>query len=214
VLAWFESKYMVRIETARRDTAGWSRTEVATIRMATSLGSGDVDGDGSPDLVVGRVYGDAIGSDGDAFVLRPGGQRIPIPIRGGVRALGVVDLDGDRRAEVLLGDGWNRDYGTRARGLLTKAVHERGSFVSEQLDDGAGQYGLDQIFAADLDGDGRPEIVTRGNAFVRVLRWHDGRWSAQTIGTACRLALAVELDSRPGLELFTLCEDGAQIKKP
>jgi hypothetical protein len=216
VIAWFESKYMVRIESAQRGAGGWTRKPLATIRMATSLASGDVDGDGQPDLVVGRVYGDAVEADGDAFVLRAGGQRIPIPITGGVRALCVFDLDGDRRAEVLIGDGWNRDYGKLARGLLTKASYANGSFATELIDDGAGQYTLGQIFAADLDGDGRPEIVTRGNSFVRVLRraGNEGRWSATTVGTACPVALAADLDPRPGLELFTLCEDGAQIRKP
>jgi hypothetical protein len=216
VIAWFESKYMVRVESARREKGRWARTELATIRMATSFGSGDVDGDGKPDLVVGRIYGETLEADGDAFVLRPGGERVPIPITGGVRALGVADLDADGRAEVLLGDGWNRDYGTRARGLLTRASlrPEQASFASELLDDGAGQYMLEQVFAADLDGDGRAEIVTRGNAFVRVLRSRDGRWHAESVGQACRVAFAADLDPRPGLELFTLCEDGAQIRKP
>ena len=77
LLAYFDSKYTVSSVIAKRGAQTWQVSKIASLRMATSYARGDVDGDGVIDLVVGRVYGDDKGLDGDAFVLAPDGKRQP-----------------------------------------------------------------------------------------------------------------------------------------
>jgi hypothetical protein len=203
-VAFFESKYMVKVARARHAANRWSLEDLATLRMATTLAWGDVDGDGLMDLVVGRVYGEEQGGDGDAFVLRPGGQRIPIPTVRGVRGLAVADLNGDGRNEVYLGDGWHQDYGKQARGLLSRARWVNGAFETEILENTPGQYTLWDILPADVDGDGRKELVTRGSSYVRAFRFHQGRWQGLTIAGASRGIAVGELDGIPGDEVLVL----------
>jgi hypothetical protein len=205
-IAAFADKYEVRLSRARRGPDGWRLEEVERLRMATAYATGDVDGDGVADLLVGRVYGDAQGLDGDAFLRRPDGTRVTIPTTRGVRAIAVADVDGDGRAEVFLGDGWHRDYARQARGLLTGARWQDGAFAAETLEDTPGQFTLWQILAVDVDGDGRPELVTRGNRYVRVYRHAEGRWHGLTIAGEARDVAVGDLDDRPGAEILILGE--------
>ena len=54
LVAWFDSKYTVTSAIAKHGAQGWQLDKLASIRMATSYARGDIDGDGKPDLVVGR----------------------------------------------------------------------------------------------------------------------------------------------------------------
>lgn len=210
LVAHFESKYRVSLAHAERGTSGFVLTPIETIHMATSVALGDLDHDGHEDLLIGRVYGEDPEGDGDAFLRRPDGTRVPIPVVGGVRSLAVVDLDGDGRSELLIGDGWNRDYGRVARARLTHAWWETGEFRSALIEDSAGQFTLWDVRALDFDGDESMEIVTRGSAKVRLLTRARGRWQGRQIGPACEDLLALELgDGRPAILLA--CESGGQI---
>jgi hypothetical protein len=212
LVAHFQSKYMVELAYAEPAGERWTFTPIATLRMATSFALADLDGDGADDLVVGRIYGDEPEADGDAFVLRPDGTRVPIPIVGGVRSLTVADLDGDGQLELLIGDGWNRDYGKVARARLTRAWWDAGEFRSELLEDAAGQYTLWDILAVDLDGDGEPELVTRGSSAVRVLRRGAEGWVGRTVAAGCREVFTIEFEGRP--ELLGVCEAGNLVLEP
>jgi hypothetical protein len=211
LLAHFESKYMVQLAHAQRGANGWTFSPIDTIRMATSVALGDLDGDGNDDLIIGRVYGEGPDGEGDAFLLRPDGTRVPIPTVGGVRSLAVVDLDGDGRLELLLGDGWNRDYGRVARARLTRAWWDAGVFRTELLEDSEGQYTIWDILAIDLDRDGNPEIVTRGSAEVRTLTRADGRWQGSRVAAVCHDLLALVLAPEQAPSVLLACEDGGQI---
>jgi hypothetical protein len=211
LLAYFDSKYVVKAVLARKGAAGWALRDLAELRMAMSWARGDVDGDGRADLVVGRLYGDTTGVDGDAFWLRPDGRRVPVPTTRGVRGLAVVDSDGDHRGEVFLGDGWHQSYGTQARGLLTWSRWDGHAFHSQTIEDTPGQYAVFRIFPADVDGDGKPEIVTMGNAYVRVFRRERGRWKGLTVAGACRDVVAANLDGQPGEELVVVGDRSERI---
>lgn len=211
VVAWFDSKYMVQLARARRDGGRWTVDEGSTIRMATSLAVGDVDGNGTDDLVVGRLYGDSIDEPGDAFILQPDGSRTALPVTRGVRALALADLDGDGAGEVLAADGWHKSYADHAEALLTLIDVGEGTPEAERLDRSEDEFVLWDVTPADLDGDGQLEIVTRGNAHVRVLDRQDGRWSASTVQSACDEAAAADLTAAPGSELLLLCSGGAEL---
>ena len=206
----YASKYMVRAVRARRGIAGgWAFDEIATIRMATSWLEGDLDRDGRPELVVGRVYGDDMDAEGDAFLLAADGARTPIPTRRGVRDLALVDLDRDGALELLVADGWHRSYAREGRGRLSwlRPDDEGGGLRAELIDEGAGQYTVWEVVPADLEGDGRQEVVTRGSAVVEVRRRDAaGAWSRQAVAGEARDLAVGDLDGRPGEEILVLGE--------
>lgn len=203
-VAYFDAKYTVSSVIASPSGSGWDVAKVASLRMATSYARGDLDGDGSPELVVGRVYGDEKDRDGDAFVLAADGTRTPIPTTRGCRAVAVADTDDDGRAEVFLADGWHQNYGEKARGLVSWAHRKDGAFVTELIEDTAGQYGIEQIAIAKIGG--TTAVVTRGNLYVRVfVRAADG-WRGITIAGAVRDLAVGDLDGKPGDEIVLVGE--------
>jgi hypothetical protein len=212
LLATYASKYVVRIAAARRrpGKGGWTVEERAAVRMGTSHARGDLDGDGTAELVIGRVYGDQLGDPGDALVLWAGAERSEVPTVRGVRGLALGDSDGDGKDEVFLGDGWDRDYGKVARGLVSWARLEDGAMTTELIEDTPGQYTVWQIEAADLDGDGKIELVTRGSHYVRIYRRVGPRWQGVTIAGPVRHLAVGPLDDRPGDEILLL-GDKAEI---
>jgi hypothetical protein len=214
-VAHFTTRYEVASHRAMRSNAEWDMSPLATLRMAMSYALGDVDGDGTPDLVVGRVYGDAKDVDGDAFVLRPDGARVAIPTTRGVRGLAVVDTDGDGKAEVFLGDGWHQDYGNVARAQLTHArfdpeLADGGGFRSEVIADMPGEYTLWQILPADLYGGDTPALVVRGSDYVHVLHRTESGWASRRVANKARHVVVGDLDGRPGDEVL-IVSDAAEI---
>jgi hypothetical protein len=205
LLAYFANKYEVRSVWAKLENNAWSMTDISQLRMATSYAIGDVDGDGQPDLVVGRVYGEDQEATGDAFVLRPDGTRTPIPTTRGVRGLAITDLDGDGKNEIYLGDGWDKNYGQVAQGLLTRSRWDGAAFQSELIENTEGQFTIWKIIPADVDGDGRPELVTQGPKYARAYRLQGGAWQAVTFGGANPKDMATaSFDDQPGEDVLLI----------
>jgi hypothetical protein len=201
LIAYFDSKYMVTSAIATKGAQGWTAKTIASIRTATSYARGDLDGDGKPDLVVGRVYGDDKGIDGDAFVLAPDGSRKRIPSTRGLRSVALIDSDGDGKLELFMGDGWHQNYGQFAHGLLTMAKPDgSGGFKTELVEDTPGQYEIMKTLAATIDG--KRALVTNGSHYVRVF-WRDGAaWKGLTIAGASRDVAVGDLDGKPGDEIL------------
>ena len=168
-VAYFESKYLVKSVVASKGPSGWTTRDFATLRMATSYA---VMPDG--DIAVGRIYGDAKGKDGDAFVMSAGGKRTPLPTLRGVRSLAVAGGD------VWLGDGWHQNYAAEGHGRLVR-VH---AGTAELIEDTAGQFAIERILPTTIDG--KLVVVTLGSHYVRAFANVGGAWKGLTIAGAAR----------------------------
>ena len=71
--------------------------------------------DGS--VIIGRIYGEELRSDGDLKRHRDGAAA-PLPSLRGGKALELADLDGDGNAELLVSDGWHYQYGHNAEARI------------------------------------------------------------------------------------------------
>jgi hypothetical protein len=203
LVAFYDSKYTVTSTIAKPAEQGWRRNTVASIRMATSYARGDIDGDGKPELVVGRIYGDDMGIDGDAFVLAPDGTRTMLPTTRGSRALAIAGGD------VYLADGWHQNYGDNARGLLTRVHHDQTGYHAQLVEDTAGQYGIERILPATIDG--KLVLVTLGSHYVRAFTRDGERWRGLTIAGAARDIAVGDLDGKPGDEIAVVGDTSALV---
>lgn len=164
-VAYFDSKYTVKSVRIRDRQV----SDVASLRMATSYARTD-----TGELAVGRVYGDAKGQDGDAFVLHADGTRTPIPTLRGVRSIATAGGD------IYLGDGWHQNYADQAHGRLVR-VH---AGAAELIEDIAGQFSVERILPTTVAG--HLVLVTMGNRYVRAFVQTGATWKGVTLGGAAR----------------------------
>ncbi|HEY3140929.1 MAG TPA: VCBS repeat-containing protein [Acidimicrobiales bacterium] len=125
--------------------------------------SGDVDGDGAIDQVALYIEPPDLNPTLTVRVVYARGtteeQTIDAAIA--IALLGVTDLDGDGREEVafLHDGGAHTSYGTFLGTAVTGQLHPVGFGVGEVVIDSSAA--MDAGFSCpDLDGDGRPELVT------------------------------------------------------
>lgn len=187
LFAYFSEKYFVDICVARRGASDWTVEKVANIRMGPNVAAADVLGDGKPRIIVGRPYGDSQPSIGDAILL-DGQKRIVLPAFRGTSSIAAGDVDGDRKVDIVVGDGWHSNYGKIARARL--AIIRRGvdgKWDYELIEDLPEHYRIRQIELLDFDGDGKQEIVARGErknslgGDVRLYRHTKDGWKGATL---------------------------------
>jgi len=179
--------------------------------MAMSMAPASVPRAGA--LLVGRLYGDAVGADGDAFVWLDG-KKLPVPTTRGVSAVAVADLDGDGKQELLLCDGWSQRYAAEGRALLTEARFERGAFRTRRLLELPGEYSISEVQAVDVDGDGKPELLVRGSGTLQLFRRRAGAWSGAVLARGAGDAVAVDLDGDRRAEVVVVGREAAVITLP
>jgi hypothetical protein len=176
----FERGEPKRLEAFLLDGAdGWRRTDLdlswpgappaadpsAGVFLATAVG--DVDGDGEDEIVVAVTpYS---GPCRLTLLKRRGGSWSPLPVLGFdpgdidfLRSVAVGDVDGDGRAEIVVG--------TRPNGHVILIDGEGDRYTPTVLDRdayGAGATNTREVLIADVDNDGRPEIlaaIARGHS--------------------------------------------------
>jgi Thiol-disulfide isomerase and thioredoxins len=180
ILSYFASKYIVETVAISMDgTGNWQNKVVEKKRMATSRDIGVLPGNANPVAVVGRPYGDTVGMTGDAYIKLIDGEK-PLPAFRGVKVVRIGDLNGDGKNEIFIGDGWHQDYGKIARGRLAMINSTDTGYQYELIEDVKGQPEISQIVIADITGDGKNELVTRGNKYFRVYTKDRGAWKVFT----------------------------------
>ncbi len=194
-------------DTLMRPLAGWPQATGGGVKAAPLVA--DLNGDGSPEVLAGA-------EDGRLYAWHASGAAVAgWPVRLGddqstdYRVLAtpaVGDLDADGRPEVIVPLADGRLYALRADGTPWWGVslgEERDSFGSQVLNSSPR--------LADLDGDGRPEIVVGSSDGKLYVFDGDGalRWSYQTgdmiLGAP---AVADFVAARPGPEVAVASGDG------
>ncbi len=160
--AYYISKYFVKTRHIEGDG---KVIEGPEIRMASSRAFGDLDGKGGVDELIGRVYGDEKGMPGDFWYDLGKGRTQIFEVAKGVKDVAFVDLGG-KRPTALISDGWVSNYGAEARARLVRVRMEKGKPAVELVGESPDEFTFFDIAAADLDGDGKSEVVVRGNKRV------------------------------------------------
>lgn len=163
VVGYFETKHRVGV---RHLLADGSVRRGAPEIMATSRLIVDLDRDGKPDEVIGRVYGDDQGSPGDLTV-RLGDRTVPIPTDRGVRALGLARLSGGDAPAVLFADGWAANYGVEGRAKLAAARLRGDELEVQRLAESPGEYTLFSIFV--IPAGDHDRVLVQGSRHLSLL---------------------------------------------
>jgi len=139
---------------------------------------GDVDGDGRPDLIVSiqasvPPQANVIGDSGGLLILRQDpatpGRFLPaawVWTGGGAAAAAVAELTGDGLADVAVADGV---FVNSRLLLLAQAPGRPGALLPPVPVPVGSGHGFRDLAVADVDGDGRPDLVLAGYDCVALL---------------------------------------------
>ncbi|MCX7818767.1 MAG: VCBS repeat-containing protein [Kiritimatiellae bacterium] len=178
----------------------WSRFEVGTPGPIETLLAADINGDGQLDLVP-NVVGRPVWYSFQRDPAVAGGARWtehPLPGQAGVHGLGVGDVDGDGRVDVVTPRGWLQNAPTGWVWFAEYDLKERASVP---------------ILVGDQDGDGDADLVW-GSAHDVGVRWLEqtrdssGRrgWRRHEVDSSWSQAhtmVAVDLDGDGRQEVVT-----------
>jgi len=144
--------YKLLLDAAGKGTGRFSEHVIYDAKTGHGFGCGDVNGDGRPDIVLAKGWLQApaqpLGGEKWAFHQEfdlGGGASCPLI---------VADVNGDGKADLIVGNG----HGYGLDWFEQKSDAGKRTFLKHPIDPGSSQY-HDMIWT-DIDGDGKPELVT------------------------------------------------------
>ncbi|MBU1536622.1 VCBS repeat-containing protein [Myxococcota bacterium] len=158
--AHFTSKYKVAI-VAFPPPYDKGPTPVDEINMVTKIAM--VSDGAKANLMLGRLYGDVAGSEGDLFIHVDKTQRVLLPSKRGVRSLLSATFDTSLGECLYAGDGWHKNYGQIARAHLAQFKKVKDKWERKELDTLQNNFAILSLGMGDLDGDKKMELVGKGN---------------------------------------------------
>ncbi len=151
------------------DTVLWPKTELGTLVLEQSMFA-DIAGDGKPSII-----GAADGQFG-FFDVTPSGLWTfnAVGASGATIAyawwhgVGVGDLDGDSKLDLLTDSGWyTRPAGGPRAGMWTKHPQR---FKGDQVSD---EHGPSHMYGYDVDGDGDQDVITALDSHAYGVAWYE-----------------------------------------
>lgn len=182
VLAWFSDKYTV--QTAVIAPGGKDAKHLFSAAMISRIAVLKVDNDRYT-LAVARIYGDQPGSDGGLFIVEDKTWR-QLPTVRGVRGLWAeIQQDG---WNLLVGDGWDKDYGRVAKAYLS-FISVRGQQVQrKQIAEIEQSFSVFDILPCNFFGPEKPgKLIKTNNQLLWLPNSADTKptylasWSAPTV---------------------------------
>ena len=169
VVTYFNSQYFTETAVIRNIDGKWTSDVIFEERMATAVDIGKIGNNNQNSIIVGRAYGDAKGDLGDAYIYN-NGKKEKLNVKRGVRdAIAIGDGNNDGVNEIYVGDGWHFNYGKIARSRLAIIEQTNDTFSYNLIEDIKGQPNVEQIEIADIDGDSKNEVITKGRGRGRLL---------------------------------------------
>ena len=180
------------------------------------LGAGDLNGDGRPDLVIDHSLNAAAGTVAVGVLLNKGdGTYAPVVDTPGVpdNDLQIADLNGDGRADMVLGTGYKVDVLVNAgAGAFSPAV----TYSTGNNPVGGESLTFQSLAVSDLDGDGKPDLVlgTEATCVSILLNKGNGTFAPavclSTVGLA-RVVAAADLDGDGKVDLIVGGSDSKSL---
>jgi hypothetical protein len=135
-----------------------NRLDISAGSILTGVAIGDLDGDGKPDIAAASLYGPLTillntGSNGSISFAKP--FTVPLSYGGTVVAIG--DLDGDGKPDVVVGNGENSTFTISKNKSLPGIPYFAAGVIIPS------SYNVNGVAIGDIDGDGKPDIVTSNN---------------------------------------------------
>jgi hypothetical protein len=155
-IASFVSKFDVEVGRYEKKSESWEQVENrGRHRVVADLA---VLANGTP--VIARMYGETADAPGGVYTLREDKSPLAVPSTRGARALATLP---GATGQIVMADGWHKNYGRKAQGLITLASRKSWGWTKLASVEVAGNYGFSQLRVGNPHTSEGLEIIASGN---------------------------------------------------